>query len=199
MAAQHGLLGPASWVNVFYFDVTPGSHTPGEVIAAVAETVQDLYDEVFSMSSFPSDWSTTWVTCTYRDTSSSTVRVRVADALAGSGGASLALANACYLINWSTGDPRRGGKPRQYIAGVPDGACTDSVHVAASLLSGWNTNLITWLTAMVSETIPHQLVEMSFRDGNAWRSSALSYPILGGSVNPVIATQRRRVDRQRPV
>jgi hypothetical protein len=42
-----------------------------------------------------------------------------------------------------------------------------------------------------------QLVELSFRNAGADRGAAIDYPIIGGTLNPVVATQRRRVNRLR--
>jgi hypothetical protein len=61
-----------------------------------------------------------------------------------------------------------------------------------------NARLITWLEAGPLLTIPLQLVEMSFRTEKADRAEAVTFPIIGGNINPVVATQRRRVDRLRP-
>ena len=197
-AVQHGFLGPASWANVFYFDVTPGGATPGAVISEVATAVADLYGTAFGMGSFPTAWSTTWITVTYRDAADSTVRLRVADAQAGAHTSGYQDAQVCYLINWGTGDPRKGGKPRTYVPGVRDDVMADSAFLDATFAGAVNTNLVAWLEGLPDLTIPIQLVEMSFRNSNAWRTDAQSYPIIGAGLNPVVATQRRRVDRLRP-
>jgi hypothetical protein len=197
-AALHGFLGPASWVNVFYFDVDAGAHTPGEVIAAVAQAVHDLIHDGFSLSYFPTAWRTTWCTVAFRDATDSLVRLRVSDAQVGTGSGGYQDAQVSYLINWSTGDPRRGGKPRQYIAGVLDGLMADSAFLVAAATTGTDPALLAWLEDLPTRDPALQLVEMSFRNALAWRDTALSYPIIGVTVNPVVATQRRRVGRLRP-
>lgn len=197
-AAAHGYLGPSSWVNVFYFDIDAGSHTPGDVIAAVADAVHDFYHDAIGLGGQPNTWRTTWTTVTYRDAEDSLVRVRVADAQAGTHSGDFQDAQVAYLMNWSTGDPRRGGKPRTYVSGVVDGSMQDSAFLTSAVITGFGTSLTTWLEDLPTRDPALQLVEMSFRDGNTWRDSAVSYPIIGGAVNPVIATQRRRVNRLRP-
>lgn len=196
--AQHGGLGPAGWVNVFYLAVTPGSHTPGEVIAAAADAIHDFYTDAMSLAAFPGEWSTTWCTVTYRDAEDSTVRIRVADAESGTASGDTQDAQVSYLVNWSTGDPRRGGKPRTYVCGVPDSVMADSAFINPSTVHDINTTLLPWLVGLPSRTIPLELVEMSFRNDNTFRDVAAHYPILGATLNPVVATQRRRVDRLRP-
>jgi hypothetical protein len=181
-----------------YFDVEADSHTPGDIITQVASNVHAFYHDAMLLESFPGDWHTSWITIAYRDAEDSLVRVRVADAQAGTGGESYQDAQVAYLINWATGDIRRGGKPRTYVPGVLDGNMADSAFLEAGTLSSINPLLINWLTAITGHSIAMQLVEMSFRNGNAWRTDAHSFPIIGGSLNPVVATQRRRVDRLRP-
>jgi len=197
-AAAHGFLGPASWVNVFYFDIDAGSSTPGDVIAAVADAVHDFYHDAVGLGGQANEWRTTFTTVTYRDATDSVVRLRVADAQTGTSSADSQDAQVAYLFNWATGDPRRGGKPRTYICGVVDNAMADSAFITSATLAGFNTSILAWLTDLPTRAIPLQLVEMSFRDNNTWRDAAVSYPIIGGTVNPVVATQRRRVDRLRP-
>lgn len=200
--AQEGLYGPSNWTNVFYLDATGAAGTPGAVIADAALYISKFYSVGFTLARLEDHWSTTWVTVTYRDASDSIVRLRVADAMAGTGTTGDQGAQVSYLVNWGTGDPRKGGKPRQYVCGVPDQALADSAFLSSSLVSAVNTNLITWLESGPAHsyggTTALQLVEMSFRNGNTWRDTAATYPIIGGTLNPVVATQRRRVDRLRP-
>lgn len=168
------------------------------MIATAANYIATLYSEVFMAASFPNDWSITYCTVGYRDADDSLVRLRVSDALAGTGPGSPSDAQVAYLVNWGTGDPRRGGKPRSYIPGVTTETLADSAFLESDFVNTINSNLITFLEAGPGLPIPCQLVEMSFRDGNAWRDTAVTYPIIGGTLNPVTATQRRRVDRLRP-
>lgn len=193
-----GSYGPATWANVLYFLVGDTTHTPGEVIAEIAAQMHSFYHDGFGLGNFSSSWSTNYCTITYRDAEDSIVRLRVSDAMAGIGDASGQDAQVAYLVNWSTGDIRRGGKPRQYVCGVPDDRIADSARLSPGTVTGITGLLLTWLAALPGLTIPLELVEMSFRDGNAWRTAAAHYPIIGVSLNPVVATQRRRVNRLRP-
>ena len=198
---MNGTYGPATWANVLYFllgDV--GTHTPGEVIQSVAAAAVQLYSTILA-SAFSSHWAINSTTVTYRDAADSIVRLRVADAFAGTNGTGDQEAQVAYLINWATSDPRRGGKPRTYIPGVPDNAVADSARLTTGEVAAINSAIVTWLTAILtpggSRLVAMQLVEMSFRNGGTWRDSAVTFPILGGVCNPVVATQRRRVDRLR--
>lgn len=202
-AAQHGTLQGCDWVNVFYYLIgdTTG-HTPGDVVAAVAKATALFYSDAMVLAAMPNVWTTDYCTVTYRDAADSIVRLRVADAQTGGSGSSTQDAQVAYLINWSSTDPRRGGKPRQYVAGVADTYMQDSAALTAARQTAINTGIVTWLTEILTpgtgRAVGMQLEELSFRNGNAWRTDPVSYPIIGGTVNPIVATQRRRVDRRRP-
>lgn len=196
--AVSGQYGPATWANVFYVVVDAGASTPGAVAAQIVSWFHDFYAVVFGATSFSSDFQVQFQTITYRDAEDSIVRLRIADAFAGTGGTDDEGAQVAYLVNWATGDIRRGGKPRQYVCGVKEPATADSARLTSSFQSAVNGRLITWLEEGPTLAIPLQLVEMSFRNANADRVAAVHFPIIGGTVNPVLGTQRRRVDRLRP-
>jgi hypothetical protein len=195
---MQGTLGPATWANVYYFSVDAGAATPGEVLAALTSVLHDLYDVAFDYSLFPPEWSTTHQTLTYRDAEDSIVRITVADANVGTSTGNTQDAQVAYLVNWANADPRRGGKPRQYLAGVPDDNMLDSARLDTAMLGPFSSRLNTWLEEIVTRDIPFQLIELSFSNGGVFRTSPISYPIIGATLNPVVATQRRRVNRLRP-
>lgn len=197
-AAVNGVYGPTTWANVYYVEVGETASTPGEVIAQIVSWFHDLYSVAFHLTDFAPGWATTWTTVTYRDADDSIVRVRVADAQSGDASSDENPAQAAYLVNWSTGDIRRGGKPRQYICGVADENLADSAKLTSTALGLINPRLITWLESGPSLPIPLQLIEMSFVNGGVDRAAAATFPIIGASLNPVLGTQRRRVDRVRP-
>ena len=106
-------------------------------------------------------------------------------------------AQVALLVNWQVGDGRRGGKPRNYIPGVLDSVVADSARLDSTFVSTVSASINTWLTTIAGETPNFALVDMSFRDAKAWRTNAVPFPIHGGNLNEVVATQRRRVDRLR--
>lgn len=189
-------------MNVFYCIVTPGGNTPGQVIADVAAWFKSFYVDAINPVRLPSSWSLDYTTVTYRDAEDSTVRVRVADAVAGDDEGTDQDAQVAYLINWATSDPRRGGKPRQYVCGVIDEVMADSAFISTAVQTSMSSDINTWLESALAgfgpNDTPMQLVEMSFTNGKAFRDAAVTFPIIGGTLNPVVATQRRRVDRRRP-
>lgn len=201
-AVQHGQFGPASWVNVFYFLATPaGGATSAQVVADAAAFTTELYNKL-DYGNLGTGWSTSYVTVLYHDAGGSLNRARVADANPGTAGGGVQDAQVCYLINWSADDARRGGKARQYVPGVPDSVMADTANIDAGILSSMNAGIAAWMAegaaGFGANATVLDIVEMSFVDGKADRTTPVGIPINGGGVNPVVATQRRRVDRLRP-
>lgn len=198
-----GNYGPATWANVFYFAV--GTFDPAHLDDAATllhNGVMDFYSNVFTYATFPPAWTITTTKVAFRDASDSLYRVTVADAHSGTHSTVGEPAQVCFLVNWTSNDPRRGGKPRTYVVGVPDGDMADSARIDPATLTAFNTQLLTWLNGL--NALTHgtasslELLEMSFVDGGAYRTpEAHSWPIRGGSFSPEVATQRRRVDRLR--
>jgi len=197
-----GHYGPALWANVFYFELGAGPYTVPHVFADCAAAVKDFYASAMTLASFTTDWVVDYEKVTYRDASDSMQTTRVADGSAGSGTSPGQDAQCCLLINWATNDPRKGGKPRTYICGLADGVMADVAHITTGFQTGRAPLIASWLAALpggpYANHVEMSLVDMSFRDAKAWRTDPVPFPIFAGSVNPVVATQRRRVDRLRP-
>lgn len=196
-----GVNGPTTWANVFYFGASPTVSThPVDVCNVGAIAIGHLYTDVFASFLHP-DWSVTKTNVVFRDAEDSLVRYTVADAIPGTGSSDDEAAQVSYLLNWQCGDPRKGGKPRNYISGVRSDGMLDSARLQPSELATMNSAIQTWLVDQLTYSSGDQtgveLVDMSFRNGNAWRDEALTLPIFSGFVSNVVATQRRRVDRLR--
>lgn len=200
-AEAQGRYGPCTWANVMYFDTVPSDPGfPADVFAAVGHVVGTFYSTVFDLTIMPSNWTVDTCKVTYRADDTSIYTARVADAHVGTSGAAGQDAQVSYLINWITGDPRKGGKPRQYVCGVVDNAVLDPATLTAARVSGVNANLATWLGAFpYTSGTAHVagLVEMSFRNDKAYIDPPFPRPVIGGVLSPIVATQRRRVDRLR--
>jgi len=128
-------------------------------------------------------------------------RVKIVDAVGGNADNPLP-AQVSILIDWSTLDGRRGGKPRSYLPGVGSDHVDESYSVKASTLANLNTHVAEYITAVNAITTAHltsmKFVEMSFVSAGAYRAegAVIYFDIDSGYVRPVLATQRRRVDRQ---
>lgn len=199
-----GFYGPATWANVLYFDINPaGPPVPTDVFILVQDVLHQLYAVQLAPHLVP-DWRVTSYKIGYRDSPTSMSRVTVADAIAGSATSGAEqTAQVCYLINWVSGDPRKGGKPRTYLPGVEDSALLNSAQLNPTSQANLTTAIEAWLAYLATDShgtaTGISFVEMSFFDGKAPRSpDAVSFPILSGYCNSVVATQRRRADRLRP-
>lgn len=190
----------ATWANVLYFDVSPSDPThPFDAMAAVGLAVFDLYESVFSPACIAA-WSVDTTKVIYRADPTSTYSTTIADAIGGTASGSGAPAQVAYLLNWVSGDARRGGKPRQYVPGVPDASLGGTTDLTAGAVAAMNSSIAEWLTdfPFVSGTgTCHGLVEMSFVNAKTDLDPPVARPIIAGSINPILGTQRRRVDRQR--
>jgi hypothetical protein len=201
--AYEGTLGPATWAVVHWFLVTQSGAL---VLANLNELVDDL-GEIFAqrfinVGYVSSSCHFTRIKATLRDADGTSMyrTSRVAD-VAGTGSGDSEAAQVCVLIDWATGDPRRGGKPRSYLPGVTDESLSDSARLTPAAVVAFSSSAAVYITdclALTEGTISNpEMVEMSFRNLNTWRAAAVAYPILGGAASDVVATQRRRVDRLR--
>jgi hypothetical protein len=197
-----GTYGPASWTNILYFGILdPGTNTDLVVAGDVGAAAAALYDKL-GFAHFVDAWEHQTVKVIYRPLEGDMVKTAtVADAVGTDSGDGES-AQVAYLINWITSDYRRGGKPRTYICGVPVEATADSATLDTDWRGSMNSGLADWIAQIASgDDLPGattlELVEMSFIDGGVARDPALAFPVGGGLVNHVVATQRRRVDRLR--
>jgi len=193
---------PSTWANVFYFAV--GTWDPAhldDVVSLIGEAMVDFYQDAIGLGAFATTWTLDTTKIAFRDAADSLYRATVADALAGGGAATSESAQVSLLVNWTSNDARRGGKPRQYLAGVSEGIMDDPVHVHPASRTSMNSGITAWLTeiaaAVAGTAHDLALLEMSFRDALTWRDTAHTWPIRGGTVSAECATQRRRLDRTR--
>jgi len=128
-------------------------------------------------------------------------RVRVADST-GADSSDPLPAQVSILIDWSSLDGRKGGKPRSYMPGVPSGHVTESYSVDPSDLATLNGHVADYVTAVnaisAGAVTSMKFVEMVFVSGGAYlpTGSTFTFDIDSGHVRPVLATQRRRSERQ---
>lgn len=201
-ATVAGLYGPASWENVLWFGIlTPGGGTDLQTADDVGAAAANLYSG-FDMGDFSEDWGVSTVKVLYRPLTGDMVKSVTVASAAGTNSSGGQGAQVAYLLNWVTSDYRRGGKPRTYVCGVPDDRLADSANLDSSVQSNFNDAIASWISDIALGTgLPNgsllELVEMSFVDGGVERDTPLGFPVSGGILNPILATQRRRVDRLR--
>jgi hypothetical protein len=98
------------------------------------------------------------------------------------------------LINWQEDAARyRGAKPRQYIGQLGSEAVTSDSQIEPSRVTGFHTSVTALMTGLGT---------IGLGDGGPWtfvcahlkgKLAGNFYSILGGSLNPTLATQRRRL------
>jgi hypothetical protein len=190
-----------TWANVYYFAVGSSDPAHNEDVALLVHDATSALYATHLLDILSVNWHISNTKITYRDASDSHYkRTYVEDYTGGVSGGSQD-AQVAYLINWATNDPRKGGKPRNYIVGVPDSIVAGSAKLLTSAISEASTDLNEWLAAL--NGMSHgtasalSLLEMSFRNGKTWRDSAATWPVRSAAISPYVATQRRRVDRLR--
>lgn len=196
-----GTYGPTTWANVLYLDTSPSDPgDPVDVALAVSRALHALYNP-YDASEWSVNWQVTTYKVLYRDAEDSSYRFTLADAIGGTDSGGDQDAQVAYLLNWASGDSRKGGKPRQYIPGVPTSSMLDSARLTSRVVDDLNTQMSNFLAGFPyngdTTGVCQSLVEMSFVDGKADRVAPLAMPIVSGTINPVVATQRRRIDRLR--
>lgn len=200
--AVSGTFGPATWTNVLYCSVDPtGTPTNAQVIADIGEFAADLYDSM-DLGNLSENFSVSTQKVFWQDAEGSVQKGTVADAKVGTNSGGDAPAQVCYLLEWTGGDARRGGKPRTYVCGVPEDKLADTANLTTDVVSSINSGLLDWIakwgdSGAWTNGTEISLVEMSFREANAERVLPQDYILNTGHVSGVVATQRRRVDRLR--
>jgi hypothetical protein len=101
--------------------------------------------------------------------------------------------NSAYLIHKRTAFGGRPGRGRMYLPGVDEGRADNTGVIPSATQSSFNTALATWLTTLAGKT---NITGMWLLHDDQGAGAGLSaYPITGLQLDPVIATQRRRLRR----
>jgi hypothetical protein len=199
--AHAGTLGPATWVVVHWAKALVGGPVTAGDLDTLNDDVQGHFNARFTPNLSSDLHYTTLSTHLYLSDGSIYRRVTIVDAIGGVAQESEP-AQVAFLIDWDTADARRGGKPRSYIPGVPEGSMGDSANVTpaarvamSDAANGYRNDLNATVAGVLSIV---EFVDMSFVLAKAWRApKALGIPIFAGHCSNVVATQRRRVDRLR--
>lgn len=201
--AFEGTNGPSTWAVIHWFQLASTGDATAAQLATLVGAIRDAFGTAFiHVGAISSTTHLTRVKAAYRTQDGTLLRRSelVADVV-GTGSSDSEAAQVAMLINWATGDPRRGGKPRSYIPGVVDEVMLDSARLlSANVVTATNQAIayIAAVNALTSGPLTGvKFVEMSFRDLKTYRAAAVSYDIDSGSCSTEVATQRRRVDRLR--
>lgn len=189
-----------TWANILWFQSGATiAVSPAEMEALATFLRNTWYDDLWKHFATSScHFQVTHITL-FLPASQKQRRTHVADGVGVAGSNGLP-AQVSILLDWDTLDGRRGGKPRTYIAGIDQSMVDESYQVAASKLTAIQGYIDAFLGDIAAYSASPfnslEFVEMSFYNGGAIRPSPVQFPLLGGHVRTVLATQRRRVDRQ---
>lgn len=99
--------------------------------------------------------------------------------------------NSAYLVHKRTGVGGRIGRGRMYIPGVHEAAADNLGNVSSGEIGEWNTKLTAWLAAIVAKpTIDYMCL---LHDSEGIGAALLPYQVTALTLDPLIATQRRRL------
>jgi hypothetical protein len=201
--ALHFTDGVAKAVNVLHFQLAEtGGITDGNLLSMADFLEKAFINNIWKIQA-TIHWTVTGYDVLYAHIESqpNVYRTKAADAIAGQSNDTNDYASTAFLINWSTGDPRRGGKPRTYLAGVGQASDADSANISNTYRNNINTGIGNFFTAIAghAEANLHltNFIDYSTVNKGAYRLSGVVFPISGGTCNSVIGNQRRRVARVR--
>lgn len=124
-----------------------------------------------------------------------------AGAVTGAASGDIPPAQVCVLQKDTIARRYRGGHPRHYWPSPEIGAYSDPTHLTNTAVVNWQTGvtafiaeIVAALNALLSTDNPFYCNTSYFHD-KALRSSPVQDPILGSSIESMVATQRRRVGR----
>jgi len=201
--AFEGNYGPCTWAVIHHFTSDASDDVTGAQLAAVLTTIRDAFGAHFITG--PDTSNNLHLTrvngVRMNDSGSGVIRRTVVADISGDGGTDDDPGQVAYLYNWSTGDPRRGGKARSYLPGVLDSDQLDQGRLLASRVASRTSEANVYLAAANAASSGAltglQMVEYSIVDSDAYRLAAVVYTIEDGTCNDVLGSQRRRVGRLR--
>jgi hypothetical protein len=112
---------------------------------------------------------------------------------AGSDGDPLLPQNSAYLVHKRTSYGGRGGRGRMFLPGVRENEVDSIGAVTAGTVTTFNTALSNWLTAIFAAAGTDGMVLL--HDSVGAFAAVAPYIVTGLNLDPVIATQRRRLRR----
>jgi hypothetical protein len=99
--------------------------------------------------------------------------------------------NSSHLVHKRTSVAGRVGRGRMYLPAVPEIQVGETGILTAVYVSSWNTELATWLADIAAIS---QLDGMELLHNSPGAGAALApFPVTSLTMDPVIATQRRRL------
>lgn len=109
-------------------------------------------------------------------------------------------AQVAVCLSWEISAYYRGGKPRTYLPGIPQGALANEAYIATDNAAAFQTagaDFISDINAVDSSPFESiALGTFSFASGNEWRVTPLFRAYEGCSCHTRLDTQRRRLGKE---
>lgn len=193
-----GLRNGIDWANIFHFQYTNTAPTQADMNTFALNCAQQYGSQFFTVM----DTETSVEACTATDLTSSTSAQGSAtfhDLGTRAGG--FTGAQVALLVNDHIQRRYRGGKPRHYMPfGVSSDLTTDNTW-AGSFQTTCQTQYTAFITNIIAAVWsgggPLTPVNLSYYLNKALRPTPVVDPILSSSINPKVATIRRRDGRKR--
>jgi hypothetical protein len=201
-----GVIGTHNWVNKYHINYSGTPPTTPQMNAYVAGANTAWNDGV----ALSCNVNVTMTKVEAIDLSSETGAVGVLDVTSpGTNDTAYLAANACALIDYDIAVRYRGGHPRTYLPAGSQEDLASSSTWDPDFVTALTTNFQTFLSGIENVTYDgfafggqcfvQQLVTVASIDYPtvpAWRVPPVTRIITGFSVNPELASQRRRIGRK---
>lgn len=185
------------WVNVFWLDLTATTHVAADLLNVLTSMANDYGTRFFPYIS--SVYELTGAKASWIYSAGQVVETSATFSGNGTGSATNCTDATCTLVNWSISDYYRGGHPRTYLPGTPEGQLTNGRNLSPTFASNVATAATDWISDV--NALTHggisavALGTVRFASGNAWLAPPVFRPYNGATCNPIVATQRRRLAR----
>jgi hypothetical protein len=185
------------WVNVFWLSLTATTHVQADLLS-ILNTMANSYSTRFSPY-ISGNYAYTQIKGSWLYAAGNVVEATQTLSATGSVAGQESTDSTCTLVNWSISDYYRGGHPRSYLPGTPANQITNGRTLASTFASNVAVAANGFLTDVNAAThggiSAVALGTVRFASANAWLSPPVFRAYGGASVNPIIATQRRRLAR----
>lgn len=194
--ALRGAFGTGEWANIYHFAFSGGPATDPDC-ATMASQTRTAWGTNF-LGAYPPIVTLTSVTV--EDLTSSSAGVGAwAGSDIGTGTSRPVPANVCMLVKHTIGRRYRGGHPRTYLPGPNDAILSTPTQWDASAVATIQGFFNTFISDVETTTLPSITfplhVSVSYFTGHSQRLTPVVDPVLGSTVETMVATQRRRVGR----
>jgi hypothetical protein len=185
------------WVNVFWLNLTATTHVAAD-LHTILNSTANAYDANFK-SQISSAYHYNLIKGSWIYAAGNVIEQAITLAAGGTASATEELDSTATLINWAISDYYRGGHPRTYLPGTPAVDVSNGRNLVGAYQSATATAANAFLTAVNALTAGGisacALGTVRFASGNAWLSPPVFRAYNGATVNPIVATQRRRLAR----